>query len=143
MSACSRCGHDAEQVVTARWEMRIPIEPPSQNQVHNKTRFSAEARRYRVVRDEFGLLIRSEMISQRIPVAKVKRTITITRLIGKGNRAYDHANLVGGCKPAIDGAVRVGLLVNDTAGWFEGWYRQEKAPDGKGATLIVVEEVAT
>lgn len=141
MTACLRCGHDDAVPIVARWTMTLPLEPPSQNQVHNKTRFSKEARLYRQFRDEYALLFLSEMRRQGIAAATGRRIVTITRLIGKGHRLYDAANMVGGCKPAIDSMVNVGLLKDDTERWFQGWYRQEKDEHGKGGVVILIEEV--
>lgn len=57
-----------------------------------------------------------------------RRRVIIRRLWGKRQRAYDHANLVAGCKSLIDAMTipSVGWLVDDSPRWFEGYYRQEK-----------------
>jgi Holliday junction resolvase RusA-like endonuclease len=140
VTACPLCGGEPDAPVAARWAFELPVEPPSQNRsvrsVYQKQHY------YRRTRDEYEFLVRSAMKRNGIPEATGKRRIRVTRLMGKGKRAYDHANLVGGCKGLIDACVRAGLLKDDTAHYFEGYYRQERDPDGKGGALLVVEELS-
>lgn len=134
---CPLCGGDPQAEVTGRWAFELPVEPPSQNRavrsVYQKQHY------YRRMRNEYEFLVRAAMRRLDIPEATGKRRIIVTRLMGKGKRAYDHSNLVGGCKGLIDACVRAGLLVDDSTAYFEGYYRQERDPDGKGGALLLVE----
>lgn len=137
MSACPLCGGDVAAPVSARWALDLPMEPPSQNEL--KSNHGSSRHVYRRMREDFELMIRSEMARQRIPKAKGVRRIKITRLMGKGKRAFDHANLVGGCKPLVDACVRAGLLVDDGPAYFKGYYWQRRNRQEPG-TLLEVEE---
>lgn len=59
-----------------------------------------------------------------------KRSLIITRHWGKGCRAYDYVNLVGGCKPLVDAIKRAGFLRDDTPKWVDDCYLQRASEDG-------------
>jgi len=60
----------------------------------------------------------------------------ITRMLGRGRRRFDHANLVGGCKGLVDCLVRRKIIVDDSPQHFECDYRQLKSDDGIARTVI-------
>lgn len=111
---------------------------------------------YAKARDKWADDIRTAMLKQRIPEATGRRRVTLTRLMGKGQKVWDGDNLQGGAKYVRDamqpsrrvktknGAVLVrgaGLIVSDGAKDAEFVYEQERAADGKPATRITVEDL--
>ncbi len=51
--------------------------------------------------------------------------VRVTRFVTSPRRLLrDTANLIGGCKPIIDGLVRGGLLVDDSDRWMRATYAQ-------------------
>lgn len=75
-----------------------------------------------------------------IPKATAKRRVLITRQWGKGKRAYDYGNMVGGCKPLLDAMTRTNLIVDDRPSMLAEYYFQEKAPSGIPSLSIVIED---
>jgi hypothetical protein len=78
---------------------------------------------------------------ENLPKAKAYRRIFFTRFWGKGKRAYDYGNLVGGFKPLLDEIVRAGLLLDDSPKHCSEYYRQYKSPDGVDHVVVVIEDV--
>lgn len=138
MSACCKCGHDPAAVVLAIWQTRILRTVKSGNaRVHNVggSRWQYKAERQGWERDM--LAVRRAM---GIPVATTRRRVTLTRLIDKGQRAFDEDNLRTGCKPIVDAMVKAGLLVGDRPQDAEIHYAQIKAICG--GLYVEIEELA-
>lgn len=111
---------------------------------------------YAKARKEWVRDIRNSMLALRIPPATGKRRITLTRLMGKGQRLFDDDGLAGGAKfvrdamqrpypwstkngvKTVDGA---SLIIDDSATSAEFVYEQTRAADGKAATLITIEDL--
>jgi hypothetical protein len=136
--------------VTA-WTITVPRALSSQNRAATNGRGQFGAR-YRDDRGKWVWDITMAMRSAAVPKATGKRRITITRLMGKGQREWDVPNLWGGIKLPLDAccADRVfrgknragaGLIVDDAAKWADIEVKQERAADGKAATRIVVEDI--
>ena len=53
--------------------------------------------------------------------------VRITRVWGKGERAFDVDNLIGGCKSLVD-AMKVWLIIDDSPGKCNIVYKQVKGP---------------
>jgi len=135
---CVACGYDYEAVVTNRYEFAIPVGIPSQTKLGANTPGRGGGI-YRGYRRRFARAIAKADLD--IPAAKGFRRVFITRLWGKGKRAYDWGNLVGGCKPLVDEIVGAGLLVDDRPSACQIFYDQGKSEDGKDWTSIVLEEL--
>ena len=135
MDVCTLCQGHPNAVVLHRWQATIPIEPPSQNCLHNK---GGRRWAYRKLRDQYTESVHTYLSA---PKATRMRRVRITRLWGKKKRAYDHGNLIGGCKPLLDALVIAGLLVDDSPKYVEAYYYQEKSPNDKGGVRVVLEEL--
>lgn len=137
MTVCALCGGDPDAEVLRSWSFTVPIEPTSQNRIgHNAGWARHDYRRLRQTWEK------AMMVANFVPRASGPRRVILTRLMGYRKRAYDHANLVGGCKPVVDAMVRAGLLVDDSPRHLHAYYRQERDPNGAGALMIRIEEVA-
>lgn len=135
----------------SRWEIRIPRAISSQNRAF--TSKGSGRYGYKTERDRWAWDIAMAARAAGIPKATGKRRVTITRLMGKGQRLFDVPNLWGGIKALCDAmcAERVyrgktrpgaGLIVDDSPAWAEFAVEQARAADDKPATLITIEEVA-
>lgn len=100
--------------------------------------FAAMGRRYRAERDTWVLLIRNAMQMAKVPPARMRRMVRITRLFAGREREWDYGNLVGGAKPAIDAMVIAGLLVDDSPKWSDQAYHQERGAES-GVRLVVTD----
>lgn len=144
---CLLCGGRPNARVRARWVLHIPIAVASQNGRDGRSGGANKGGNrwaYKHAREQYTAALRVAMRREIGPGGQLPRTpkrVVITRYWAKRQRAFDHANLVGGAKPLVDAMVRVGLLVDDSPEWFEGYYRQARDPDGRGWTVIVIEEV--
>jgi hypothetical protein len=136
---CALCGGSPESVVTASWILVIDREAPSQNVLASNT--GPSRWRYKRERNAWLLLLRSAKATLGVPDAKSKRRVIIERFYSGRQRQYDHANLVGGCKAAVDAMVLAGLLVDDSPHWAEIYYRQSRVGNGRD-TAVVIQEVA-
>lgn len=136
---CTACGYNADAAVARRWEFFVPLEVESLN-AH---RVNAGGSRwgYKRSRDAWckGLVACSPRDSHS-PGARVKRRVTLVRIIGPRQRAFDRSNLIGGCKPVWDAMVRVGMLVDDTPLDLEDHYDQERGP--QAGLRVLIEELA-
>lgn len=63
----------------------------------------------------------------------------ITRYIGKGQREFDFANLVGGCKQLVDALTTLNVIEDDKPQFFDCIYRQVRniAPGVYGTIELV------
>lgn len=59
-------------------------------------------------------------------------SLKISRKWGKGKRAFDEANLIGGFKILIDCLVSLGHLKDDSPDYFKGYYFQSKSESETG-----------
>ncbi len=141
MTACPRCFFDPYATPGRSWTFTLPLDVPSQNRSSSRARHSGLAHAYRRLRDNALWLIKNEAQKQAIPIARGRRRIVVTRLIGKGKRAFDRVNWAGGAKPIVDSLVKAGLLVDDTEKWLDDVYGQEKAVDGKDGVRVRIEEL--
>ena len=134
------------------WTFTIPRAIPSANAHIVNGNHRATAGKYRRFRNVWAQDFRTAALSLRIPAATAKRHVTITRLIGKGQREYDYDNLVAGSKAVVDAmkppvrrrgvpVMGASLIVDDGPAHVLVTYLQERAVDGVAATRIVIEEV--
>jgi len=93
--------------------LTIPRKPPSQNDF--ATRFDG--------RGKWKYFNAKRLWMKELPpptafghVARGTREIAALRLLGKGERPFDTANLTGGLKPVVDALVLRGWLVDDRPG---------------------------
>jgi hypothetical protein len=99
---------------------------------------SKNNRSYRGARRKWCGLIKKH--AGEIPEAEKPRRVFFTRFWGKGKRAYDYGNLVGGFKPLLDELVKAGYLIDDCPKYCSEYYRQFKSPDGTEYVVITFED---
>ena len=146
------------------WRFVVPIALASANDHVVNGRHAVAAAMYRKRRDQWAWWLRAASMAAGVPrVESVVsfRRVTITRLWGKGQRAWDDDNLVAACKALRDAmqATRyrwrkgvswpigvvpgAGIVWDDSAAWSTWTYAQERAADGKAAVRIEVSETTT
>ena len=132
------CRFDPGATVTASWTLRVPSYCPTFNSIGKNTKNNFRYRGWRKVWEkEFGPWL------QTIPPAMKYRRVTITRYYAGRNRAYDHQNFAGGCKPLLDVIVTFGGLYDDRDLWCEAHYVQIKAgSDGVDVIEVKIEELS-
>jgi hypothetical protein len=111
---------------------------PSQNVLARKykNRYA-----YKKLRDRLQQWLMVEMVNQRIAAATGKRRLVITRFVRSKRYLLDRGNLVGGCKPLLDAAIRQGLIIDDREEWLDDAYEQE-VQESAERTEIRVEDPA-
>ena len=117
------------------WTVTIPMAIPSGNEI-KRALYHRNRGYYKRIRSDFGLLLRG--LSKHIPQATGPRQVTITRLIPKRGKSYDHDNFVAGAKPLMDELVASGLLIGDAPGQVAVTYQQEKGE--KVGTVVALED---
>lgn len=150
-----------------RIELHIPIPTPSSNEL-NRRHWSYNVKVQATWDRWVGIAMLDSRFGMGLPTdfkwaseAQVKRKVTITRY---SSGTLDADNFIGGLKAVID-ALRLrhsknavawelggkpvydykgnDIIVDDNDKWLvHGEHRQEKAPRGKGRTVIVIEEVS-
>jgi len=103
--------------------------------VNNKTN-----RGYRKERNDCDKKVRSFLAQHDIPIASSRRRVLFYRFYGKGKRAYDYGNLVGGFKPLLDVIVRNKLLVDDNPKFCSDYYFQAKSATGVDYVQVIIDE---
>jgi Holliday junction resolvase RusA-like endonuclease len=129
---------DAE--VIRWWALVLDLEALS----GNVTKSSGRGRsgwKYRDHRKECTLAVGKVLKYTDVPQAEMKRRVTVTRLWGKGCRAFDVDNLAWGFKPLFDELKSRGLIVEDSPKWVDRIYRQAKSEDGRPKVLVRIEEL--
>ena len=116
------------------WTFTIPEQLPSRNTT--KRAHWASLKRFGDA-CAWSLIERKRALG--IPDATGKRRVVITRLIGKGGKAYDVRNIDD--KRMTDEMVRVGLLVDDAPKWIDIEVNQERAEDGVPGTRVTIEDL--
>lgn len=141
MSRCPFCGGDPEAPVRARWELFVPVEPPSQNEIASANRGNyAQRRAYRRFRDGYMLVLQAWRTRERIPLPGGRRRVIFSRYYtGRGQRR-DKGNLIGGMKSLLDAMVAARLLLDDTEAAVEDHYRQDRV-DGESGVSIILEDL--
>lgn len=132
-----------------RWTFTIPRALPSRNENTRKHWWQVKRDRARWAAD-----LRVFKVQLGIPDATGKRAVSITRLLGKGQKFMDPRNLDD--KTLVDamlpprvlkrGKAHVSqpgahLLVDDSMRWAVIAVDQERAADGKPGVRITIEEV--
>jgi len=133
MSACELCHWDPARTVGAEWVFQgslavkwhggklVPA-PWSTNQLGGNSKRHFLYRRYR---DALADYLAPWL--NRVPHAQRFRAGIITRHWGKGARAFDQENLIGGCKPLIDVLRQYGAIIDDSPSYWRGYYQQQKS----------------
>lgn len=136
MSACVKCGHDPSAAVSASWMLLIDREIESGNR--HTFNVGASRWRYGKERDAWQWEFRAFKLLRKIPLAKAKRRVTLTRFYDGRQRELDADNMATGAKLVVDAMVREGLLVDDRRELAEIHYKQvRQAPRGTG---VLIEE---
>ncbi len=138
MTACIKCAHDPDVLVTASWSFEIDRDPPSLNaRLFNGPRGWV----YRKERDLWCIELRAVRLLQRIPKATSKRRATLTRCYTGRQQRRDRDNLIGGMKSIVDALVLEQLIRGDGEDDAEIHYGQERCrPPG---LLVLLEELAS
>ena len=135
------------------WRFLVPRSIPSANAHIVNGNHAGTASKYRSFRNVWAADLRTCKQVLKIPDATGKRLVTITRLMGKGQREYDYDNLVAGSKAVVDAmkptssrcgrqTLGASLIVDDDPASVLVTYLQEKADNGQPATLITIEDVS-
>lgn len=140
---CPTCGAeivDATAPQVKEWRLSIPYEVPSLNRNASK---GSSRHAYNRLRGNLGLAVKATLAYTPIPKATHHRSLVITRRWGhgRGKRAYDYDNLVGGCKPFLDSLVSAGVLVDDSPRWCSVEYHQRRSDEKQGRTEVVIQEI--
>jgi hypothetical protein len=136
MPPCPMCRFDSGAKVVATWVLRVQSYCPTLNSIGTNSKNNHKYRGWRKAWEvEFGPWLKS------LPPATRYRRVTITRLYGKGKRAFDAANFSGGCKPLLDTLTNFGALYDDSDLWCEAHYLQERSPDGTDYVEVKIEEL--
>lgn len=134
---CEKCGYDSDLRVLKSYTIILDdIELPSLNTVG--TNNGRKKYKYRNWRRDWNKLLQKYV--GKIPKATGHRHVTIIRARGKGKRAYDYGNLVGGAKPLLDMLVANGFLLDDNPKVCSEYYHDIKSNDGVPSVTILLEE---
>lgn len=137
MTACPKCGFDADATVLSSWLMLIERDPKSMND--RVVNAGVSRYTYKRERTAWAWAIRAARLAWKVPNAKGRRRLTLTRLFNGRQREWDRDNLVGGMKVIVDALVREGLLVGDDPASAEIHYDQQP---GLGGLKVQIEELA-
>ena len=134
---CKACNFDPELCVENTYILFLDQSAQSLNSVGVN---SKNNRGYRGARNRWARTLNKH--STFLTKAKKYRRIYFCRYWGKGKRAYDYGNLVGGFKPLLDEIVRAGYLIDDSPKYCSEYYTQYKSKTGKDYVEVVIEDVA-
>jgi hypothetical protein len=108
------------------WRIVIDELTPSQNKFKGMHHHA-----YRRLRERFCSWIMVGMANGGIPRASGKRTLRIVRYAKTKRYLLDRGNFIGGCKPLLDAAIAMGLIVDDTEDMLDDIYEQRVAERGQ------------
>ena len=115
------------------FEIKIPMEVKSNNywlKAHwsKRGKYSQDALSYLQIRGHTNY----EPCNQ-------KRHVTYTRMMSKGQRAFDEDNLIAGFKGIQDALKKAGIIKEDTPDWIEATYKQKRSDTNYPYMIIKVE----
>ena len=122
LPACEKCGHDPSARIAATWRFLIERGAPSLND--RIVNAGPTAWKYRRERTAWGWELRAVRLLQRIPIAKGRRRLTLTRVYNGRQKERDRDNLIGGMKAVVDAITLEGLIVDDSPQMAEINYEQ-------------------
>lgn len=128
------CAWEPGRKVAKKWLVTGKAVLPSANTVGANGKGSSGFK-YRKWRASIDEAIRAQL--NQIPRARRHRVGIITRYHYGNFRAYDEENFIGGCKPLVDVLRAYGVIANDNAAYWKGYYRQVKSE--LGYTYFTVE----
>lgn len=139
MTACVKCGHDPDAVVTARWVLVLDKRLTSAN-LHT-VNAGASRWRYAKERDEWQEWVRLRRVNERVTTARPsgKRRVTIERQYAGRCQEMDRDNLTAGAKPLVDALIREQVAFDDNPAWLELHVTQVRAD--RNQTVVTVEEL--
>ena len=153
-----------------RWTLTLPIDLPSKNGVPRNRHA------YKRQRDRYAATVRAVAIAAGMPLAirephekgkgppsnVPRRAVTITRLWGAGQRAYDAGDGLEGGAVMLRDAMQAtryrwrktvawpvglvpgaGIVWDDSPKWSMWSYSQRKAEDGKARVVVEVRDIET
>lgn len=157
----------------SRWTFTLPIDLSSANLriVNGKDRVAGA--KYRRARDHAADMCfwRAKQLGMALHLfpgadlalddsARTRRRVTIVRLMGKRQRAFDDDGMVAACKGLRDAMQRprtygkrvgahvvqvpiagAGIVWDDSAKWSEWRYAQERSADGRPGVRVEVENI--
>lgn len=146
------------------WSLLVPVKLPSANDRLCNGRDATSRAIYKRTRDGWAAAIRGVALVAGVPLFRDDdgearfRHVTLVRLWGKGCRAFEEDDFVGGAKGFRDACQRArvtpgrrgvprlvpgaGLVWDDSPRWSRWSYGQERSPDGQPGVLVVVSEGA-
>lgn len=138
---CTYCGVDPSVSVLARWDLHLPLPPPSQNDLSSARGGRAKRFKYKGWRDRYQAAVRAAADAVGVPQAARIRRVTFIRLYAGRMQRFDYGNLVGGMKPLLDAMVRERLLRDDREEFLDDHYHQMRSePVG---VRILIEELGS
>ena len=135
---CPACDYDDTARILSSWELTFDLKAESGNVVGSPGK-GRKGWRYRKEKNKYTAAVLNS--GSTCTGATGKRRLWITRLWGKGQRAFDVDNMAWGLKPLVDAIVKKGWLLDDTPGKVERIYRQEKSPSGLNQIIVRIEEL--
>mgnify|MGYP001612439401 CR=1 FL=1 len=140
---CVKCGHDPDAAVRASWSFTIEREVKSLND-HNVNVKGWRGAVYKKDRGAWVQWFQLMRVNHRIPLATGKRVVTLTRIMGSGQREFDRDNLHGGLKSALDAMVYTCLITGDSIAHATILYDQQRrsGPGVKPGLHVLLEELA-
>lgn len=116
------------------WMIRWDELTPSQNVL---MREYGNPHKYKKLIESWTQIFWAAMANGQIPKATQKRRLTITRFVTSERYRLDRGNLVGGCKPLLDAAVKAQLIRDDREGDLDDHYHQAIDPRDSRVEIIV------
>ena len=138
VTACAACGFDPDARVLASWTFTIEMPAASLNV--RSTNKGGRRFAYKKARDQWHWWFRERRLALRIPVARRRRRVMLTRLYTGRQKELDRDNLIGGLKLVVDALVREELLAGDDSARAEIHYRQ--VPARSSGLTVLLEELA-
>lgn len=146
------------------WHLHVPVKLLSANDRLCNGRDPTSRAIYKRTRDSWAAAIRATAQIAGVPLfdadedAARFRHVHLVRLWGKGCRAFEEDDFIGGAKGFRDACQRpivtprkgsiprltpgAGLVWDDSPRWSIWSYGQERAPDGKPGVLLTVTDEA-
>ena len=118
---------------TAPLVLRLPLTIPSQN-VRDRQGWRATHRDMQAWR----MFVRAHVRAARVQLPAPAGLRRVHILSIRRQRITDRANLVGGCKTAVDALVREGLLRDDSDAFARITYAQETLQGRQPQTIVTV-----
>jgi hypothetical protein len=122
--------------------LHIPLQAPSQNDFSKYRDYHMRSIKTKEIRGAWAAACRVAMRAAGVPAAIGPRRLHV--IAYRRQRCRDEANLIGGMKPAVDGLVDAGLLIDDAKKYARISYQQKtvsESPTRRAHTVLNVENI--